>query len=391
MAHLFPADASSATYPVDIRAPLRLNLSNESGDITVTTADRPDVLVRSSLPTFAGEAGPTGLRVAATHNTFHVSVDDAFPGSPHTDEQSLPGSGWRSKLHDLFQAALSMHGEPIDFALEVPAALSEVWLTLESAGGDVAIAGVGGSVDILEVGGDLVVQDTIGLLRIATASGDATVVRHRGRLGIDSVSGDIRISDSLLDEFGCHNADGDVRLDRISLGSTTHTLNNVSGDLVANVGPPLGDTADATIGVLVGSVSGDVRLGPGFARLAGHATGQSGEGQTVLRVQSISGDLVAHLADFLTADRATRVAPTVAGHGPDAIGKQVDAKSLSVAQALPSAGRRDPAANAMPGAATCDPVPTPADRLTVMRRLQEGAIGIDEAMRVLDGIDLAER
>ena len=379
MAHLFPADASSATYPVDIRAPLRLNLSNESGDITVTTADRPDVLVRSSLPTIAGEAGPTGLRVAATHNTFHVSVDDAFPGSPRTEEQSLPGSGWRSKLHDLFQAALSSHGEPIDFALEVPAALSEVWLTLESAGGDVVIAGIGGSVDIREVGGDLVVQDTNGPLRIATASSDTTVVRHRGRLGIESVSGDVRISDSLLDEFGCDNADGDVRLDGVSLGSTTHTLNNVSGDLVASLCPPILGTTTETIGIDVGTVSGDVRIGPGFTRLTGRAIEQSGEEQPVLRVRTVSGDLVTRLADHPVTPRATRVAPVAMETVPDTSRVQSDAE------------HRDPAPNAMTGADRRDPVPSPIDRLTVMRQLQAGAIGIDEAMRVLDGIDRAER
>ena len=377
---------SFGTYGIDTSAPLRVNVTNDAGSVKVAAVDRADLLVRSSLPGVDGAPGPTGLRVTVTDQAVTVCPDDVFRRQLRDSPLGSQQTGWMGVLNDLLQMPFLHRGEAIDIEIEVPVAMPEVTLAVTAASGDLDIAGIRGPITIRSASGDIRVRDTIGALRVETASGDLGVSRHHGRLQVAAASGDLRVDSSEIDEFSCNTANGDVVLDRVGLGPTVHKLNTVSGDVALTLLPSGQRESTAPVGVVFSSVSGDARLGPGFARLNGRAIDQVGEGQAVLRARTVSGDLSARLADDPAADQVVGLAPAASAPMLE--------PSRTPADGGPSGIEQVPFNAELPRVAITDeatPVPEAAgtgDRMTVLRQLQEGIIGVDEAMRLLEGVEV---
>lgn len=377
---------SFATYGIDTSAPLRLNVTNDAGSVRVTATDRPDLLVRSSLPAGNGAPDPTGLRVAVTGQAVTVCPDDVFRRIVRDSPIGSQQNGWMGMLNELLQMPFLHRGDGIDIEIEIPLATPETTLAVTAASGDLDVAGIHGPITIRSASGDIRLRDTIGTLRVETASGDLGVSRHHGRLQVAAASGDLHVDSSQIDEFSCNTANGDVVLDRVGLGPTVHKLNTVSGDVALALLPSSQRGSTAPVGVVFNSVSGDARLGPGFARLNGRAIDQVGEGQTVVRARTVSGDLSARLANDLAADRVVGLAPAVGVPMPEPSRTPADGDPRGIEQVPFDVELHRPAI-----ADTAVPVAEAAetgDRMTVLRRLQEGVIGVDEAMRLLEGVEV---
>ncbi len=376
---------SFATYVVDLTAPLRLNVTNDAGSVRVKVADRPYLLVRSSLPAVEGAPNPTGLRVTVAGQTVTVCPDDMFRRQLRDSLLGSQQSGWKGMLNDLIQMPFLHRDDAIDIEVEVPLSVPEVTLSVTAASGDLDISGIRGPLAIRGASGDTRVRDTVGELRVETASGDLIVSRHQGRLHVAAASGDLRVDHSQIDEFSCNTANGDVVLDCVGLGATVHKLNTVSGDLTLTLLPNAPRESTEPVGVVFSSVSGDVRLGPGFSRLNGRAIDQVGVGQTVLRVRTVSGDLSARLSSATAANRDAVPSAEVSAHVPEPSRQPAAEEAHGIEQVpfdtdLPRPEVADEATAVTEAATT--------DRLTVLRQLQERVIGVDEAMRLLDGIEV---
>ena len=139
---------SFATYGIDTSAPLRLNVTNDAGSVRVTATDRPDLLVRSSLPAGNGAPDPTGLRVAVTGQAVTVCPDDVFRRIVRDSPIGSQQNGWMGMLNELLQMPFLHRGDGIDIEIEIPLATPETTLAVTAASGDLDIAGIHGPITI---------------------------------------------------------------------------------------------------------------------------------------------------------------------------------------------------------------------------------------------------
>jgi len=202
-----------------------------------------------------------------------------------------------------------------------------------SASGGIALRGVRGVLDVSAVSGDVTIEadDEIGL-QLNTVSGDARVRAPRiGRLGVNTVSGEVRV-------------DGDLA------GAGPYAIGTLSGDAVVVAHRGLRVDARTITGELRSDLGSQAQEGGGRRSLV------VGDGASVLTFKSVSGSL--RLATPREAHPAPRTAATPAGHPGDAT--------------APGAGDDDP-------------------RLEVLRALERGDLGIDDATARLAELDGQER
>jgi DUF4097 and DUF4098 domain-containing protein YvlB len=166
-----------------------VDLSNVSGRITVTSANRAEVRIRARLTT----AGTLLLDASGSRVTLGVRSDRGRMGEATYD-------------------------------VVVPTGARVI---TNSVSGDISLRGPFGPVEARSVSGDIDVSDTQ-RLTVQTVSGDATVRNVTGNVSAASVSGDVRVT-RMTGDLVVESVSGDVTMDDIRSESVRGTT--VSGDV----------------------------------------------------------------------------------------------------------------------------------------------------------------
>lgn len=183
-------------------------------------------------------------------------------------------------------------------------------LTLDTGSGDVTVGAATGETRIDTGSGDVVVRKLVGNGLVDTGSGDVTVENvSAGKLSVDTGSGDVTVRNGMvshvladtgsgsvevvgveLEELDAETGSGDVMV-RSSLAQAKRlTAGTGSGDVTIYGGP------DASFDIESSQGSGEllVRYGDAEIRKEGKKVvgARRGNGQTVIRVETGSGDCV---------------------------------------------------------------------------------------------------
>ncbi len=183
-------------------------------------------------------------------------------------------------------------------------------LTLDTGSGDVTVGAVTGETKIDTGSGDVVVRKLVGNGLVDTGSGDVTVENvSAGKLSVDTGSGDVVVKNGTvshvladtgsgsvqvvgveLEELDADTGSGDVTV-RSSLSQAKRvTAETGSGDVTIYGGP------EASFDIESSQGSGDlvVRYDDARSRKEGKKVvgARRGDGQTVIRVETGSGDCV---------------------------------------------------------------------------------------------------
>ncbi len=255
--------------------------------------------------------------------------------------------------------------QPID--VEAPRGAT---ITIETASGAIRAVGFAGDQRYQSVSGDIRIDLDTARTSVETTSG-GVLLRATGRLIADvrSISGDVRVSAGTVVAAQVRTTSGNIELGGSFAGAGPYSVGTVSGHVtVAALGP---------IRVEGKNVSGDLRtaLPHRSGGGAGRRTMEIGDGGPVIAFQSISGDL-----------------DVVAGQTPVA-----DAPAPADVALVPMAARTSDPAPAAPAATVTSDQPAghPSDpddlRLRVLRDLEAGRIGVDEAGRRLADLDGADQ
>lgn len=143
-----------------------IDLSNLSGDITVTGWSRREVHVKAS-----SERNDMTLDISSSRLSLEVEG---------------PGSMWGSRRRG-----------DARYELSVPRGVRVI---ARSTSGDVTVRGTGGEVEATSTSGDVIVEDAVRRIEIRSVSGDVTGRTLKGTIEATSVSGSVEIE----------NAEGDV-------------------------------------------------------------------------------------------------------------------------------------------------------------------------------------
>jgi hypothetical protein len=181
-----------------------------------------------------------------------------------------------------------------------------------------------------------------GAIQLNTVSGDATIeLADAAELAIKSVSGDIVVRGGRLDGLRIGTTSGDVRVDSPLVGRTGNTVETLSGDVAL--------VATAGMRVEARTVSGDLSsvLPHRSEGRMGRRTLIVGDGLIEVGFRSVSGDLRIH-----------------------------DGSGLKVGAASPAPNHDEHAAD-----------PTDAERMAILRALEQGELDVPAAMDRLAALD----
>lgn len=267
---------------------------------------------------------------------------------------------------------LGRRSRDVRLAIEVPKSAA---VSIQTASGDAQATGLRGPVTARSASGDLMLVDVNGEVQAETVSGDVAI-RLDGPTGlvVKTVSGDAIVEGSRVDRFAFTTTSGDLRITS-ELGAGPHTIATVSGDAIV--------TTRNGIRVSAQTVAGDLSsdLPHSSEGRAGRRSLIVGEGTTAVQFRSVSGDL--------------RVV------GPDG-GNHLVAPAAPIAPAAPAAAKLEAelaatnaeieATNAEIEAANAEIEEIVADpgedvRLEILRALERGEIGVNEATKRLAALD----
>ena len=323
----------------------------EHGVVTVaTTLDT--IVVRGVGGTVARLVGPDAVDILteATPGRFSVRTSDA-PEWPATAN----GQSW------LVGVLIFGHGRAArTIELEVPEGCR---LEASTASGAVVVHDVRGGIAVHTASGDVSTRDVTGDVRVRTASGRVSLVTtDRLAATVRTASGQVEIAAGTLAGLAVSTMSGRVEVSGTVAAGVDGTVSTASG----RVGLALG--GDVTIAVR--TVSGRAR-----ASHAGAAPGDRGPGWVLgdgtarLAVTTISGAI-----NLREPDReGPAPEPESAGGGPDFPASEP--APTDETEDRPD-GLEDPGSpsNAGSGEAT----------LAILRALERGEIGVDEAARRLE-------
>lgn len=236
----------------------------------------------------------------------------------------------------------SSHVEAIVRA-EVPAGVD---LAFQGVSGDATVSGFMGTQRYQTVSGDLVIEGVGGTIQVRGVSGDISIRAEEPlALDLNTVSGDVSASAPRLDGARVVTVSGDIELEGELAPNETHRVETVSGDL------SLGAIGGLVLEVRGLSSETHISLPHRSEGSRDRRRYVIGDGAASLQFSSMSGDASVH------GPRRFPVHP------------------------------RPPAAPAPPRspASPAGPAPTEDEQLRILRALERGEIGIDEAAARLAG------
>ena len=269
----------------------------------------------------------------------------------------------------------------VRLAIEVPKSAA---VSIQTASGDAQATGLRGPLNARSASGDLMLVDVNGDVQAETVSGDVAI-RLDGPTGlvVKTVSGDAIVEGSRVDRFAFTTTSGDLRITS-ELGAGPHTIATVSGDAIV--------TTRNGIRVSAQTVAGDLStdLPHTSEGRAGRRSLIVGEGTTVVQFRSVSGDLRVvgpNGGDHLVAIPMPPAPPTppVAPAPPGSAAAKLEAELAATNAEIEATNAEIEAANAAIGETVADPGEDA--RLEILRALERGEIGVDEATKRLADLD----
>jgi DUF4097 and DUF4098 domain-containing protein YvlB len=271
------------TAKVNADKPLKLNITNNNGDIDVTGTNSDSVEIEAIRQ--------SGEEVDHAH-WFFQSIDNEITLRPNWQVGSHVGDlanklknqmkegfntrEWSSKD---FRFGLDVN---YDLVVRLPNNLAEgSRVSLKNANGDGTLTGVAAEVDFKTANGDLDVHDVAGNLTINsangdltatdvagkviastangdidlndiagaiegnTANGDVTVSGSSGAVSVRTANGDISITNSTWKGGRLATVAGDITVDAALVSTTTYSFDSVSGEIDLNIRVPGGATFTA--------------------------------------------------------------------------------------------------------------------------------------------------
>ena len=256
--------------------------------------------------------------------------------------------------------AVRARGGAPDLDIEVPL---DAAIIVEGSSSDLAAIGLRGEQRYRTASGDIDLHDVGGRLAIEAVSGDVNVVAAApAELSARTVSGDLAVRAGSITRLRAVTTSGDLHVAGSFDGAGPFAIETVSGD--ATLAPANGLRVEAS------SITGDVRAdvdarseGP-----RGRRTVVVGGGGPDMTFRSTSGDLRIVRAAVLAP---APIAPPDAPQPPPV--SSPDAPRIPSPAAIDDATTDTDLADAMP----IDP------SLAILRELERGEIGVEEAMRRL--------
>lgn len=277
------------TARVDTSKPLKLNITNNNGDINVTGTDSDSVEIEATRN--------SGQEVDHGH-WFFQQLDNEITLRPNWQVGSHVGdlagklksqlkegfktSDWSSKD---FRFGLDVN---YDLVIRVPKDLAEgSRVSLKNANGDGQLHAVAAEVDIKTANGDLQVTDVAGALTINSANGDLKATDIAGNVHASTANGDINLSD-VAGSIESNTANGDVIISD-SIG--TVSVRTANGDI---------QLEDSTwTGGRLATIAGDIRVDAALPNAASYS------------FDSVSGDI--HITARVPQSGATFTAKSLTG------------------------------------------------------------------------------
>lgn len=111
-------------------------------------------------------------------------------------------------------------------------------LTINSANGDLVGKGISGNAHASTANGDVYLEGVTGSVEANTANGDVKVNGATGWLAVRTANGDVRIENVTMKGGRFATVAGDVVLDGILNNASTYTFDSVTGDVKVNVRVP---------------------------------------------------------------------------------------------------------------------------------------------------------
>lgn len=250
-----------------------------------------------------------------------------------------------------------------DLRVELPRGAS---VTIETTSADLEADGLVGRTHVRTASGDLTFEGVGGRLDIGSVSGDVDL-EGAGTLDlrVRTVSGEVDLRAPAFARLEVSTTSGDIDVDGLLTGPGPFAIQTVSGD--AEIVGRSGLTVDAK------TVTGD--LGTELPHRAESRPGRKslvvGRGETRLSFQSVSGDLE------VTAPRADLPTESVlAALAPEPPEPPTPARPPVVAAPAPPGAAPEAVRTDTPGG---DASSAEAARLAILRALERGEIGVEEA------------
>ena len=276
-------------------------------------------------------------------------------------------------------------------------------LLLRKVGGNLRLRNVGAA-SAETVGGDLLARSLAGRLSVDRLGGDALIDEVKSEVRLQTVGGDLRLSrvGGLVEAA----AGGDARISLQPQGTSRSTV-RAGGDLSCTL-------PETTSARLLLSAGGDLRLAVPVEAVA-TPTGcelQLGEGKATVELsaggdlfvrtgiegdEAVAADLGGAIAARVGAEieaqmvelesRLGEAADKVGSFDSEAIGRKIretiaKAQRKAAKAQMRAAKMRADATYTSPEAAASD-----AERMTVLRMLEEGKISVDEAESLLQALE----
>ena len=214
------------TAKLDATKPLKLNITNNTGDISVSSTDGDSVEIEATRN--------SGEDVDHAHWFFQqlnneVTLRPNWQVGSHVGElasklktqlkEGFRTSDWSSKD---FKFGLDVN---YDLVVRLPKNLAEgSRVTIKNANGDGQLHDVTAEVDFKTANGDLQVNDVVGSLTINSANGDLKATDIAGNVQASTANGDIHLGD-IAGAIESNTANGDVQISNSTGAVSVRTAN----------------------------------------------------------------------------------------------------------------------------------------------------------------------
>jgi Putative adhesin len=265
----------------NIPADGRVEVSNISGSVTVTTWDKPVADLSGSL----GHDSKLEISGDATH--LNLKVGSVNEGRTHN------GPSTDSDLILRLPRAVALDLNVISADAKVNGVAGKT-LEVASVSGTVSINSGAPDVDINSVSGDVAfdaaANTTMTRAHLQTVSGNINAKGLSGRVKLETVSGDILLDASQVQDLEAGTVSGDAKLTLAPTGRASVKLETMSGDLRVHLPSAVSAHIEAT--TFSGGIDSDFGkvqekgMGPGSTLDA-----QAGSGDARITANSFSGSI----------------------------------------------------------------------------------------------------
>lgn len=277
------------TFPVSPGGQLRA--ATQGGDITIHTADTPEVRVIARQTIKADTDAQADELLRRLTLTLEPQGDTIVAEARY----DTAGTGWIRRGNAVtvaFEITVPRH-----FNLELTTSGGDIAVAdiegrvrARTSGGDLTFARVDGDLDGDTSGGDIRLAEGTARAKLHTSGGDITIARAGGPTEVSTSGGDIRL-DSVAELISATTSGGDITA--VLAGDLRHDslLSTSGGDVRVRLAPTIGFRLDAR------TSGGDVRAAGLTLTIADGALGKSklvgtvNGGGPLLKLRSSGGDI----------------------------------------------------------------------------------------------------